>query len=232
MTSYRSALVDILLNHELSPDLVAAFFDPSGAFEGDLLHTLPGNAPDEITIEDLFAVTMLDVSVAPRGVRRLLFDEEVRRLVSTFLAKMPSTVEIWEQPDLLGAGTPAWQLYGLLQRQGDRVGPVTAGKLLARKRPHLVPIVDSIVEKIFGGLRGRACWPVFVELLSSASRRERLVQIRPPDVATSVSLLRILDVTLWMWGSQGRSTKAIRLELGMPAGGWSEFAARSRFDDL
>lgn len=47
-------------------ELVAHFFDHDSGFEGDLLHTIPGNKPYEVTLEDLFAVTMLDVNVYPR----------------------------------------------------------------------------------------------------------------------------------------------------------------------
>ena len=30
----------------------------------------------------------------------------------------------------------------------DQLGPVAAGKLLARKRPHLIPVYDSRVKRI------------------------------------------------------------------------------------
>src|ERR671918_572867 len=100
-------LVDSLLFHQASEELVASFFDPNSSFEGDLLHTLPGNDPYSITLEDLFAVTMLDVVVGPRGVRRLLFDQPTRHQATELLRKIPLDVDIWKGGNHLQTGGPA-----------------------------------------------------------------------------------------------------------------------------
>ena len=213
-------LVDSLLFHQASGELVASFFDPNSSFEGDLLHTLPGNDPYSITLEDLFAVTMLDVVVGPRGVRRLLFDRPTRHQATGLLRKIPLNVDIWEGGNHLQTGGPADRLWHLLVKEGDRIGPVTAGKLLSRKRPRLIPIVDSVVESILG-IAARGYWNVFHDYLQSEDRRKRVALLRPKHVEESVSLLRILDVVLWMWGSQGRGTKKVRTSLGLPEQGWA-----------
>lgn len=220
MSSMRGELIDSLLFHQSSPELVDSFFDPNSSFEGDLLHTLPGNDPYSITLEDLFAVTMLDVVVGPRGVRRLLFDQPTRHQATGLLRKIPLDVDIWEGGNHLQTGGPANLLWHLLKREGDRIGPVTAGKLLSRKRPRLVPIVDSVVESILG-VAARGYWNVFRDYLQSEDRRKRLALLRPKDVEEAVSLLRVLDVVLWMWGSQARGTKKVRTNLGLPAQGWT-----------
>ncbi len=53
----------------LSPpaaDLVAAYFDPYGPFAGETFDTLGDNPPDQITTDDLLALTLLSVVVPPR----------------------------------------------------------------------------------------------------------------------------------------------------------------------
>jgi hypothetical protein len=54
---------------------------------------------------------------------------------------------------LIGQGGPAWELWqaihGIRPRPGDnQLGSVAAGKLLARKRPHLIPVYDSRVKEV------------------------------------------------------------------------------------
>ena len=56
---------------------------------------------------------------------------------------------------LLAQGGPAWALCDLLRGVRDRtkdarLGAVAAGKLLARKRPALIPIEDSAIAEVFG----------------------------------------------------------------------------------
>lgn len=219
MNLRREELVDSLLFHESSPKLVGSFFEPDSPFEGDLLHTLAGNDPYCITLEDLFAVTMLDVAVSPLGVRRLLFDQLTRQQIAGLLREIPLDVDIWEGRNYLRPGGPADRLWHLLQREGDRIGPVTAGKLLSRKRPRLVPIVDSVVESILK-VPSPDYWEIFRDYLQSEDRRKRLRLLRPKHVEETVSLLRVLDVVLWMWGSQARGTKKVRTQLDLPAEGW------------
>lgn len=212
-------LVDLLLHHASSPALVASFFCPSAAFEGDLLYTIPGNDPHRITVEDLFAVTMLDVSVSPLGVRRLLNDPPTRERVTALLREVPAEVDIWDGIDHLRHGGPAERLWQLLQKEGDRIGPTTASKILARKRPRLVPIEDSVVKAIIQA-SAHDHWMVFCEYLQSTNRRDRLAELRPEHVEQTVPLLRVLDVLLWMWGSKARVTKKVRTDLGLPVDGW------------
>ena len=156
----RSDLLDRLLFDEASGALVASFFALDGPFEGDLLHTLQGNDRDQLTLGDLFAVTMLDVSVSPRGVRRLLLDDNTRAQVTTLLSDIPDDVDIWDGASHLVPDGPAHRLWRLLQREGDRIGPTTAGKILARKRPKLLPIWDSVVDDIVQR-RGPNLWAAF-----------------------------------------------------------------------
>lgn len=77
---------------------------------------------------------------------------------------------------------------------------MTAHKLLARKRPHLLPVYDSVLRDALQGST-RAFWlPLRNELLQQGGALvDRLAQLRddaglPPETP----LLRVLDVAVWM----------------------------------
>ena len=86
---------------------------------------------------------------------------------------------------------------------------MTASKLLSRKRPRLVPIIDSVVHKQIDAPEG-TYWQLFREYLAYDSRRSTVEELRPPGLSDLVSTLRLLDVGLWITGSQGRIAQALR----------------------
>ncbi len=206
--------IDQIIEHPATAKLIATFFDEGSAFEGNLLERIGTNDPLAITTDDLLAITMLDVQVKPRGVRRLIFDASVSSEISSLLAQIPSDVDIWNGRELLASGGKTWELWTLLQRSGHGIMAVTAGKLLSRKRPRLVPILDRVVEKIIAVNKSDQ-WDFFVSYLSDSQRRNRLASLLPSDLNPVVSTLRLLDVSLWMWGSEGRSAKKARQEAGL-----------------
>ena len=64
---------------------------------------------------------------------------------------------------LLAQGGPAWALCDLLRGVRDRtkdarLGAVAAGKLLARKRPRLIPVWDHVVRCALGHPNGAWLW--------------------------------------------------------------------------
>jgi Family of unknown function (DUF6308) len=202
--------IDDIVRHPSTRRLVAEYFDESSPFEGNLLERIGNNDPFRITLDDLLAVTMLDVEVKPRGVRRVLFDKEFGAASTELLKSIPGDVDIWDRPDLVAAGGEAGTLWELLRKErGHGIGSVTAGKLLSRKRPRLIPIVDSVVKKIIDVEEGSQ-WEFFATCLEDAERRDRIVKMEPSGLEPSVSTLRLLDVALWMWGSAGRPAKKAR----------------------
>lgn len=217
----RAGLIDRLLFDDRTGTLVEEFFNPQNSFEGDLLHTLPYNDLKRITIGDLFAVTMLDVRVSPLGVRRLIYDPTISGEISKLLRSIPSDVDLWNAPELVVPESNAYALWQLLQRRGTAIGPVTSAKLLCRKRPRLVPIFDRVVERIIGK-SSTSTWEFFATYLQDDSRLLRLDQLRPSSLIESFTPLRLLDITLWMWGSQGRAAKRTRGRAGAPEAGWEE----------
>jgi Family of unknown function (DUF6308) len=93
----------------------------------------------------LLAVTMLDVRVPPLAVRQLLCGEANE--ISLLLADVPASVPLWRATDaVLSNASKVWELL----RNHRGIDWVTAGKLLARKRPMLIPVYDSVIK---GALR-------------------------------------------------------------------------------
>jgi hypothetical protein len=207
-----SETIEGLIDRDDASRLVSAYFEPGGTFAGTTFATLGGGweaSPDAVTEADLLAVSLLDVTYPPRAVRRLLEAGEVRTRMSELLADIPTDMLLWGVEDLT-----------LVQRAMDHldalkgVGPVKAGKLLARKRPWLVPICDEAVVRTVGG-EFREIWR---ESLRDALRGEGDVRSRIDSLAATVvprpTTLRTLDVLFWMHGSNAKSVRAVWDGLG------------------
>ena len=162
---------------------------------------------DDFTADDLVAVTFLSVSIPPVAAQRVLIDAS-----STFtnlLARIPRHVSFWEAGEP-SADSPQWQLEKeLLAIPG--VGLAKASKLMARKRPALVPILDSVVREELGLHRG--WWAPLYDLFSDVDFRSRLEAVRDEAEARedvtlpgNLSLLRVFDVVTWMDGKATASS--------------------------
>jgi len=83
--------------------------------------------------------------------------------------------------------------------------------LLARKRPHLMPILDSVIIDALH-LEGLDGWLALRAALTPALRRriDELAQAATDQGAARPSTLRLLDVATWMMHSQSRQAKAVR----------------------
>lgn len=72
---------------------------------------------------------------------------------------------------------------------------------MARKRPHLIPIEDSVVDRVVQMGR-QDSWQLWWETFAEAgdyleTRAERL---RESVNRSDLSTLRVFDVLLWSWG--------------------------------
>ncbi|WP_326566942.1 DUF6308 family protein [Amycolatopsis rhabdoformis] len=93
--------------------------------------------------------------------------------------------------------SPAYELWALFKRCGGKNRWVTANKLLARKRPHLIPVYDSRVQALLGAPeRFWAClWTWFHT--DDERRTDSLRELRSTvGEIEDISLLRCLDVAL------------------------------------
>ena len=96
---------------------------------------------------------MLSVTVPPHAAIRIL--ETERDDFSRFLKAVGTDRPLWEADEAeLAAGSPADELWQRLTGLHD-VGPVIAGKLMASKRPNLIPVYDQDVYAALGWPRGQ-----------------------------------------------------------------------------
>ncbi|HVE46427.1 MAG TPA: DUF6308 family protein [Acidimicrobiales bacterium] len=99
--------------------------------------------------------------------------------------------------ETIAEGSPAARLWTLLEAVPG-IGWVTGAKLLARKRPHLLPVYDQVVKAALQPRSGRFWEPLWEEL-QDVRIVGRLEEVRSgAGVDGAVSLLRILDVAIWM----------------------------------
>jgi len=165
--------------------------------------TLGVNPPDLLTADDLLAVALLDIAWRPEVVRLLLGREGAQ--FSRMLAGISTDLDLWRATDADLAGVDVlWD--ALLDIPG--VGTATAAKVLARKRPRLCPVTDKVVIRA-AGLPGLT-YEVLRYLLSDPQARADVEALRPPDAAEA-SLLRILDVAIWVSHGDSREAKRARM---------------------
>ncbi|TDK99183.1 hypothetical protein EI067_06920 [Mycobacterium paragordonae] len=155
--------------------------------------------PDRYEASDLVAIEALSVRVPTESAGRLLVTEADR--FNELLAEIPGGVDIWDVPrSVVDPASAAAQLHSALKTLED-VGYVTAGKLLAAKRPRLIPILDWKVESLLAPPRDQF-WVTMHDQLIDGPRREVIAGVcaaAPPGV----SLLRRIDVALWMHVTAG-----------------------------
>lgn len=124
--------------------------------------------------------------------------------IRELLEQIPPDVPMHEAPwSTYEAGAPAFQLWELFRQCGGNHRPVTASKLLARKRPHLTPAYDSQVRTI---LKAPASpWRCLWSWFATDGTRVRAVEELRKEAGgiDDISLLRCLDVVLWMRARRG-----------------------------
>jgi hypothetical protein len=166
------------------------------------------NPPCEFTADDLLAVALLDITWRPQVVRVLL--QTHREQLADLLADIPTDVDLWDASDVtLKHVDIMWDVLTSI----EGIGTASATKLLARKRPRLCPISDSLVIKAID-VPGRT-WDVLRHLLQDSGARAEVEALRPAS-APAASLLRILDVALWVSHSKAAAAQEIRLAAGLP----------------
>lgn len=173
-----------------------------------------GDRPEvayQVTADDLLAVSMLSVRVIRYYALDVLVYES--REISRLLAQIPVDVTLADKgaDKLIAEGAPASVLWELLHRikpsfEKNQLGPVAAGKLLARKRPQLIPVYDSHVERALKRTRTHGTWwsDLHHQLTKDTVLISKLeaVRTRAGADAAHLSLLRIFDIMCWMLGGK------------------------------
>jgi hypothetical protein len=163
-----------------------------------------GDRPEvahQFTAADLTAVRCLGTDIRPASAIAVL-ETHANRL-SALLRRMPHT-PLYEAPvNEVDASSSAGTLLAMLISDDfPHLGRMTALKLLARKRPHLVPCYDIVVARVLAKprvvLRCMHSW-----FLADPERAKALAQIRDEVGGVSdISLLRCLDAAIWMYGME------------------------------
>lgn len=157
--------------------------------------------PDLVTAVDIAAVSLLGVSIPAEGVIALL-EGDLGAQVAEQLHDIPSDIDLGTEHafELVRDGSAADRAWHLLTGQ-HRIGPVIAGKLLARKRPRLIPVYDAVVECAIKP-PPHQFWISLNHRLQAdngllLTRLDRLH--RSARLPAQVSPLRVLDVVAWMF---------------------------------
>lgn len=207
------------------PHLIEYFRD--GNYAGASFESLGGGGDrpevaDRIAAEDLVALAMLSVPVGGFAARELLMGSLAKE-VSDLLRQVPHSASIENEQGRALLADPdgaAWGLWTAVRkaggeapermRRGQSFGPVRTSKLLARKRPHLFPIYDSVIRREFGAGGSIGQWAFLCQQFDSVpdpelggrSLGEHLRDLRRrAGLDEKISLLRVLDVIVWMQGS-------------------------------
>ncbi|MFD4443731.1 DUF6308 family protein [Nocardia sp. NPDC058519] len=179
--------------------------DGSPRYPGAVFERLGGGGDrseiaDVFTAEDVVAVTLLSVRVPGSAAIRML--ERDHDGLNSLLGLIPADVDLVDaEIDILDEGSPADRLWRALRSVG--VGPVTTSKLLARKRPKLLPVIDSVVKQVLDHPDRQSYW---MALRSALREDERaLVEIlaaarTDAGLGEDISLIRCFDVVVWMVG--------------------------------
>lgn len=188
--------------------------EPAPDYTGAEFNTLGGVGDaeavrDELTAEDLLSLSLLSITIDPKSVLALFGDGSgpLRARISELLSELPTTVDLVDADDGLLEG-PATELWALL-RTIPGLGIVSVNKLLARKRPRLLPVIDSVVcETLSHGNDGN----FWKRLRAQLQRRDGDDALRLHDrllaigaaagVPEGTSAIRIFDVIVWMVGKE------------------------------
>jgi hypothetical protein len=90
-------------------------------------------------------------------------------------------------------------------REIPGMGKVLTSKLLASKRPHLVPIRDSYVEALLGS--PNEWWAPWKKVVENEALVAEVRKLAEGKVPAGTSTLRIFDVLLWMEGDRQAKRK-------------------------
>lgn len=182
-------------------------FDPSGTRSA---------SPDEFTADDLLSASLLSADIPPTALVKILTNENVKGTLSEGLRALGEDRDLASlEPDEIRDLEHTSTLWNDL-RDIPGLGPTLTSKLIARKRPRLIPIYDSFVgEAVYGGTTV-SYWARMHAALHGNDRalHRHLVKLgQTAGLGQRVSPLRIFDVIAWL-DSTGKSEGLLR-ERGM-----------------
>lgn len=200
--------IDSLLNEVGLASRISGYFDVDGPYAASTFQE-GENPPERLSSDDFLAVGFLDVPIPARAYRQIRREES---RIEALLRAIPVDVDLWDLRHGDATYVPANELWELLDEVPD-MGTTRVSKLMARKRPRLVPIWDRRVDDFFGNPYWT--WTPLSIALRDRNRRDRLGRLRAISGAPKeTSLLRILDVAIWSSTREGLSPKEDVLHAG------------------
>ena len=210
MADYRPIDPALLWKHlddNRTRDRLADYFTSENYTGGQFeLFAGGGDRPevaDRFTTEDIVAVSLLGVEIEGDAALNVL--ERAQSRLTELLAAVPTDLELAAAgDDVIGPGSPADQAWHLLA-QIPNIFWVKAGKLLARKRPRLIPVYDSVVQLALDRTPSDEFWRPLRDALRDEPRLvDRLRELRElAELDGRISVIRVLDVAIWMSGRDG-----------------------------
>ncbi|SIJ87111.1 Uncharacterised protein [Mycobacteroides abscessus subsp. abscessus] len=199
----ESDAADLLRDYYAEGSYTGAHFESIGAESG---------TENVITPADLYSVSTLSVNVPAKAGIAILGEEA--SAFTGLLDQIPNvaigSLSEAEFERHLGPESKALELWDQLRRNqpGQRrwgIGPTTTSKIMARKRPALIPIEDSVVNRVIG-LGRRDSWRLWWEAFNVEGDylEARATALRSELGRPKLSTLRVFDVMLWMWGKANR----------------------------
>lgn len=172
------------------------------------------SSPNAFTEHDLLKLSLLSVPVTGSITRDLLggfFDTELEQFsgktLNGLLSEVPVGVAFEEVlgedfKTILDKGSPADTLWKAIRKVSQErnwgMGQTRTAKLLAAKRPQLIPIYDSVIAKEFGRTSSRDHWTDMRDLFKENPELVKKLKEVSKAAGKDISAIRALDVILWM----------------------------------
>jgi hypothetical protein len=173
-----------------------------------------GSDADHLNDADLLAPNLLD---APVQLKQFIGLQRVRDEMESHLGSIPRGLELSTASDAdLACLAPLFGVLDGLKASGSGVGAVVFSKVVHRKRPRVIPIVDINVLFCYQQHPSREAaripfdvtrtWAEFVVLLARAMRDDLTVAREEWDCLAALAVprltcLRALDITAWRVGN-------------------------------
>lgn len=184
-------------------DLRTYYAEPDGVYAGRHFNSFAlaeseANS-NRFTPGDILAVQCLSVTV-PIEVAIDLVEGQLGRDIAKLLENVPRDLDLGSDlaAEALKSGGKAAVAWNLLTQQDD-VAWVTAGKLLARKRPRLIPVWDNVVRCALRRPKPGTVWLWLNDVFRSTKIRDQLKTLHDAaGLPSEVTLPRTFDVVVWM----------------------------------
>ncbi|HEX7351356.1 DUF6308 family protein [Brachybacterium sp.] len=181
----------------------------TGAYFHELTHTGPAH-PDRFDISDVASLSLLSVTLNGQMAHELTKKDKESDELARVLGLEPDrdlgelTVDQVKTLNGDEGLNPAWKLVNRIQG----VGPTRTSKLLARKRPRLIPIWDSVIARVLGLPTTSLYWIHFHTALTldNSSLDKKLSELaEKAGVGERYSRIRVLDILAWMYGKDKKN---------------------------